>query len=289
MLIVCYPSFMIEQTLTSDTSTSSPAAPMPSSRDESDSAAGSPASANHLTSSDERLRTAGSGETPAAERRRNAAAGLADPGETSQVELLSVRFGRQWKKTPAGMRVIREVTDSRAVGLVEAKTPNGPVVGVLVRHIRKALFRLVGEDFDLPLQKKATEDFLTKHRQGHHGGAGRTQGTMSKDGKLYTVRSSVLISVAAVDVLSKAGDGEISLGLRRIATQIRKRLKDRGGVQDLRKISSQVIDSTGQEPSPILVRVYLDTDSSDTLRTLGGGNLSRGIRYAVWMQDRRLR
>lgn len=208
----------------------------------------------------------------------------------ANVTLQSAEFGRRWQKTPAGQRVMREITDSRAVGLAHGKTPTGTVDGVLVRHMREKTYRLVGVDFILPLDTEATETFLCNLRRGHQGGSGRTQGPRSADGKLYTLRSNVTLPMPVIEDVSRRGDGVLSLGLRKLAAQVRRRILERNEqVRDLRTITDRVNDSTGMDGPVSLVRVYLDHESIDTLRTLGGGNLSRGIRFAAWMVGKRLR
>lgn len=206
--------------------------------------------------------------------------------EVSPVELESIRFGRDWKRSPAGERVLRDMPEHRALGVVQAKTSAGGLAGVLVRHIRQKSYQLVSVDAVLDLEAARTEAFLKKIRSGHHGGAGRAQGTLSVDGKAYTQRCTVTLPSSAIEAASGKGEGVLSLGLRRIAGNLARRQRERP-----ESIPADLADRIAREGKVALVtaRVYLDRPSLDVFAALGGGNLSRGIRYGVWLATHRVR
>lgn len=199
---------------------------------------------------------------------------------TPSTSLTDVHFGREWLQSPLAPQVVQDMPGFRALGTATATSPAGALTGLLLRHIQNKSYRLVTLDATIDLDHAHTEAFLKQRRVGHHGGPGRAQGPLSSDGRAYTQRVCVTIPVAVVDAIVDYGHGALSLGVRRLAAAIAKRLHDKGlpeyTLLTQRWENSPLGDSPSAEP-----RVYLDPASAHTLRQLGQGNLSRGIRLAT--------
>lgn len=195
-----------------------------------------------------------------------------------------VRFGRQWQKIKAGQRVRDEMPGWRALGTAVALTPAGRMDGVLVRSIKLKSYRVVGESASVDLDTGHTDLFLQTRRRGHHGGPGRAQGPLSVDGRAYTRRFAVSLAPSVVEQLVERGDGVMSLGLRRLAAVVARRVKERPDSIPA-DLAARVKHDSDEARQP--ARVYIDSDSYDALRTLGSGNLSRGIRFAAWLSTHR--
>lgn len=201
--------------------------------------------------------------------------------------LTDVRFGRGWRSTAAGARVVREMSGFRAIGVARCETEAGEIEGVLLRHRQRKAYRLVAGDAVIELSTEDTERFLKRVRGGHHGGPGRTQGPFARDSTAYTSCRTVTITESAIDAGIKYGDGILSLGIRALAraAALRER-RTEGGFPGCDELQARI---GPMEEGITKVRVYLDHETGDYLRQLGGGNLSRGIRFAAWLASHHLR
>ena len=206
------------------------------------------------------------------------------------ITLKDVSLDRNWRTSPFAKQVIDTLTGYRAVGLVEGTCPEGSVAGVLIRHARHKHYRLAGHFGLVGLPTEPTEHFLQTVRSGHHGGPGRCQGGFAADGSSYTKRCNVSITTEIVELAAGKGDGAFSLGLRRLAAQVSRRMTERfGRIDDLSVLVERVDTRTGTDGTPVRIAAYLDADSMTLFRALGGGMLSRGVRYAAWVDGHRLR
>ena len=199
---------------------------------------------------------------------------------TPATHIVDVRFGREWKLSPIAPRVMQDMPGFRALGTATAETGAGARSGILVRHIQKKSYRLVTDDAAIDLQHAHTHPFLKERRGGHHGGPGRAQGPLSADGRAYTKRVCVTIPAAVVDAVVDYGQGAMSLGVRKLAAAIAKRQQG-NAVPEYPTLAKRWEKSPLGDSPRTQPRVYLDPESAHTLRQLGQGNLSRGIRLAT--------
>lgn len=212
---------------------------------------------------------------------------LAPPPVSAGAQLVSVLFGRGWRRARGGARVAREIRGYRVIGVAAGELSGARIDGVLVRHARQKSYRLVTDDAIHDLDAAAAEAFLKRVRHGHHGGAGRAQGPFARDSDAYTTCMSVTLTNDAIETGVKRGDGVLSLGIRELARLVAQReRKHPGSIPP----AGELAQRSGEDKAVFVkVRVYLDRESSDRLAALGGGNLSRGIRFAAWLATHRIR
>lgn len=190
-----------------------------------------------------------------------------------------------WRQLAFVGEVTRHLKGCRVVGVVSCR-PAGDALtcGVLLRHISSRTYRLAGPFPLLQLETEPTESFLVHHRQGHHGGPGRCQGTLTQDGYSYTRSMGITLSDADIAWLIRFGGGNLSMGIRRAATAASKSLlqDDAKPVHALEDPSQPV---HGVRKSR--VRAYMDADSQRRLEAIGRGNTSAGVRIAVGFLSRK--
>ena len=123
----------------------------------------------------------------------------------------------------------------------------------------------------LAADKEVIEAFLQQRRRGHHGGLGRAQGRKSADGCSYTKATCMLLTLEEMEVLVGLGDGDLSLGVRRLSE--RERLES--GIPEREKWQTR-----GEVSARHRVKVYLDAQSRERL-TRGGCRLIDGVRQRL--------
>ena len=125
---------------------------------------------------------------------------------------ITVDLGGKWRlytnTLPAGSRAIGTITregyDTGALVLIEA-------TGLYVQINAGCLRRL-------PQYKVVAA--LAEVRTGQ-GGAGRGQGIKAADGASNLKRTNITIDPTSADTLRAFGDGDLSLGIRRVAAHIK--------------------------------------------------------------------
>lgn len=193
------------------------------------------------------------------------------------VELDAIDFGASWRESD--LAAVGSMRGCRVVGQVQCRLDvmRDPLrslrSGLLLRHIASKSYRLVGPFGQIDLPGDATEGFLQRVRQGHHGGPGRCQGILSDDGFCYPRPVSVTLPRETVRWATRYGRGVFSMGLRRMAGVVQEQLGEDGSLVDAPRQALK-------PGSAKRCKAYLDEESIRRFRAWGAGNLSGGIRLA---------
>jgi hypothetical protein len=214
---------------------------------------------------------------------RAAATKQADPAKAIRVpaaELLEIDFASAWRESPLLLSSPLALLGCRVVGTTRARLPgNEAVESLLLRHIKSKSYRVLGAFGVLDLPSEYVDDFLQRIRQGHHGGPGRCQGTLTRDGFSYTRKLSLMISTRAIRWSIRHGRGVLSLGLRKLATEAAVQLLDDAGQLAGHPLPADNV-TPGSASGNKRCHAYLDDESIRRFRAIGEGNLSLGIRRA---------
>ncbi len=204
-------------------------------------------------------------------------------------ELLAIDFAAPWRDSPFLAQHPQGILGCRCLGVAEARLPAGHPslthgsgavqTALLLRHIHSKSYRLLGAFGVLGLPALDVDTFLQRIRQGHHGGPGRCQGTLTRDGLSYTRKFSLMLSTRVIRWGIRQGHDVLSLGLRRLATQAAAQMLDDAGAPIPSLLAPDTV-TPGFASGNKRCHAYLDGESARVFRLLGGGNLSFGIRRA---------
>jgi hypothetical protein len=212
------------------------------------------------------------------------------------IRLTGVQFGASWRDSSLVVELgdaLREAMPGcRVVGLVRFldahnSQPSNEQDGLLLRHIRSRTYRLCTKPLhadaagsiltiDQPSHVSATDDFLQKIRQGHHGGPGRCQGSMTLDGFCYTRGVDVSIPADTIRWATRFGGGTLSIGLRKLASVVQEHVE----LGTVAQADLLALRPPRHELHPVRCKPYLDHLSVLRFRAFGVGNLSAGIHAA---------
>jgi len=207
------------------------------------------------------------------------------------IEIVNIRFGREWPTHPFAVHAAPFLGEGRVVGVARVVTGGAEREGILIRNTADKHYRLVGPEAFPAIDTRATEQFLARIRSGHHGGGGRCQGRTAVDDVNYPRRHAATLPGPAVETLATLGDGNISLGLRKLHRNIaRKLIESHGRIERIGAIAPGYADpiSRARNQDLIAVNLYVPPETPAFFRTLGNGNASAGIRAALWLRHHRI-
>lgn len=169
--------------------------------------------------------------------------------------LVDIDFSGDWRQHVPKSSVLRGV---RSIGVLTLE--GGRRAALMRAEGGRYVLWQEGVEIDLADRQEEIERFLQERRRGHRGGLGRGQGRKSRDGCSYTKATCLLLTREEVEQLVRLGDGDLSLGVRRIA----------------RKEKREESAAVGESKDKVRVKAYIDPETRAIL--CEEGKLIDGIR-----------